>query len=285
MNLLKSLFISGYMMMTMGITGYAGWRLAQGADWAAWGGVLMTSGPLLMIGCWMMFSNVARSPANLPLFSGLAIVGVLLVIWSERTLVGLAPMLALLGLAGTLIYIYWYSKLNRGEGAKVRLGDPLPDFTVTDVNGSPVTSQQLSDRPAILIFYRGNWCPLCIAQVKEMVAIYDDIRNMGVRVAFISPQPHDKTIALAKRFDVSFDFLSDQENQAARLLGIDSSHGLPMGMQALGYESETVLPTVIITDAKGRVAWVHETDNYRVRPDPDVYMEVLRQQGIVAAEE
>jgi hypothetical protein len=55
---------------------------------------------------------------------------------------------------------------------------------------------------------------------------------------------------------------------------------LPMGMQVLGYDSETVLPTVIITDKGGRILWVHETDNYRIRPEPEVYLAVLRDNGI-----
>ena len=33
-------------------------------------------------------------------------------------------------------------------------------------------------------------------------------------------------------------------------------------MQLLGYDSDTVLPTVIITDQGGRILWAHETDNY-----------------------
>ncbi len=49
-----------------------------------------------------------------------------------------------------------------------------------------------------------------------------------------------------------------------------------MGMQALGYDSETVLPTVVITEAGGRILWADETDNYRVRPEPDLFLTVLR---------
>ena len=41
-------------------------------------------------------------------------------------------------------------------------------------------------------------------------------------------------------------------------------------------------PTVIITDAGGRILWAHETDNYRVRPAGYVYFDVLRESGIVA---
>lgn len=52
-------------------------------------------------------------------------------------------------------------------------------------------------------------------------------------------------------------------------------------MQMFGYKNETTLPTVIITDSNGRVVWAHETDNYRVRPEPSVYNEVLKQHNII----
>ena len=35
------------------------------------------------------------------------------------------------------------------------------------------------------------------------------------------------------------------------------------------------MPTVIITEAGGRILWVDETDNYRVRPEPQTYLDVL----------
>ncbi|WP_432745901.1 hypothetical protein ABXJ76_08185 [Methylobacter sp. G7] len=77
---------------------------------------------------------------------------------------------------------------------------------------------------------------------------------------------------------MDFDFNTDEGNAAARALGIAQAHGLPMGMQIMGYDSETVLPTVVIT---GKVIWTHETDNYRIRPEPDVYLEVLRRHRVV----
>jgi peroxiredoxin len=120
-----------------------------------------------------------------------------------------------------------------------------------------------------------------MAQIKELVNRYQEISALGVRVALISPQPHANTEALADKFGVKFHFLTDIGNTAARLLGIEQAHGLPMGMQMMGYDSETVLPTVIITDKKGRVIWTHETDNYRVRPEPDVFLDVLRRHGVI----
>lgn len=93
--------------------------------------------------------------------------------------------------------------------------------------------------------------------------------------------PHQHTAKLAQRFEVAMDFLTDPENRAARALGIDVRHGIPMGLQVLGYDSETVMPTVIITDAQNQIVWTHKTDNYRVRPEPETFLRVLRERYLV----
>jgi peroxiredoxin len=287
MNLLKSIFISSYMMLAMAIASYSGWMLYEGADPIGWSGPMLTSGPLMLAIGWMMtFKNVARTSAHFPLLNMLAAVGVGLSGWAwfAHKESALAFGLAILGWVGFLIYAYWFSEFGgRQPSAMLKVGSVLPGFTVKSASGAVVTSSQLTDRPAILIFFRGNWCPLCMAQIKELAGRYRDIEALGVRVALISPQPHANTVGLAKKFGVTFDFLTDVGNAAARALGIDQSHGLPMGMQLMGYGSETVLPTVVITDQGGRVIWTHQTDNYRIRPEPDVFLEALRRHLAVAA--
>ncbi len=171
---------------------------------------------------------------------------------------------------------YWYSSFGRRHSRQLDVGQPLPVVEPKNTAGETISSASLADKPTVWIFYRGNWCPLCMAQIKEIAAQYQQIEELGVRVALVSPQPHKFTVGLAKKFDVAFEFLTDEGNRAARTLGIDHDFGVPMGMQVLGYANETVMPTVIITDTGGQILWVDETDNYRVRPEPDLFLKVLR---------
>jgi peroxiredoxin len=41
------------------------------------------------------------------------------------------------------------------------------------------------------------------------------------------------------------------------------------------------MPTVFIVDAEGRLVYQHLTDNYRVRPEPDLFIQVLREKGLI----
>jgi len=233
----------------------------------------------------MMFKNVARTSAHFPLINLLGLAGAALsgYAWIDTGSEGAAALLAAVGWASFLLYAYWFSTFgDRQPSMKLVAGARLPHFTVRDVNGNPVSSAQLTDKPAILIFYRGNWCPFCSAQLKELIARYKEIDALGVRVAMIAPQPHENTVGISKTYNAKFDFLTDEGNAAARVLGIENVDGTPMGMQMFGYDSDTVLPTVIITGRDGKIVWTHETDNYRIRPEPQIFLDVLRQHGVVA---
>ena len=125
----------------------------------------------------------------------------------------------------------------------------------------------------MVMFYRGNWCPLCSVQVKELAAAYRGISALGAKVVLVSPQPATDSRAMAERFDAPMTFLVDGGNAAARALGIQHPGGAPVGVVDDG---ETVLPTAVILDADGVVRFSDETGNYRFRPHPDLFLTVLR---------
>ncbi len=282
---MKSVFVSLYMIAVVSIAVIAGRSFWITHDYLTWGGVLLVTVPFVIILGWLMiFQNVARTSARFPTVIVLGTAGVVLASWGyTRGGSPEAPLLAIAAWIGFMLYSYWYSSFARQPSRQLEIGSALPNFDLKDIAGEAVSSSSLSDKPTIWIFFRGNWCPLCMAQIKELVTQYKQLQAQGVRIALISPQPHKNTVALAKRFDAPFDFLTDEGNRAARALGIYHPNGLPMGLQVLGYDSDTVLPTVVITDKGGRILWVHETDNYRVRPEPDVYLAVLRENRIVGA--
>ncbi len=276
--MLKSIYIIAYIVLSVTVAVSAVDQLIATRNVLSWGGVLLAYVPFLAVLAWVtVLQSTPRTSARFPTLIVLAVVGVLASTWGYVNGGSLAAaLLAGGGLVAFLIYDYWYSSFGDRSNDTLAAGQSLPDFELKNTAGETISSAVLTDKPCVWIFYRGNWCPLCMAQVKEIAAQYNEIEKLGVRVALVSPQPHKNTKSLAKRFDVNFDFLIDEDNQAARQLGIAHSFGVPMGVQALGYDSETVMPTVIITDKGGRILWLDETDNYRVRPDPETYLGVLQ---------
>lgn len=248
--------------------------------------LFLTSAPVaFMLVRLMLLKDKARTDPNLKVAALLGALGAsIAIIGWYREMLPYPVLVTALGMAVLFgLYVGWYSKLDR-SASKLMVGKKLPGFELETADGAAVASGTFEGSPAVLIFYRGNWCPLCVAQVKEMAANYNQLKAMGARVVFVSPQPQTNTAGLAKKFGTDgLEFMRDGGNAAAKILGINARFGTPMGMQVLGYSSHTVLPTVIITDTSGTVIWTHETDNYRVRPEPETYLAVLKEAGIKAA--
>ncbi len=221
---------------------------------------------------------VARTDRNLKIYTTLIALGFLIsVIYGgiiENDINGSLPSIGLF--LGWVLYIKWYSVFkNRTSNTILKAGNTLPNFELQDFKKNIVQSASFIGNPSIYLFYRGNWCPLCMAQIKEIVAQYKELEKRNVNMVLISPQPHKYTGALAKKYKVNFNFMVDQDNKAAKQLNIFAKNGIPMGFQTLGYDSDTVLPTVIITDTQGKIIFVDLTDNYRVRPEPDTFLKIL----------
>jgi peroxiredoxin len=275
MNALKRIYVMLYITLAMGLTiaGFVG--LVSGPNRVGWAGVMLTGLPLvMMLASAMMFRKTARTRADLPVTLLIAVTGLAMAAWQSLLASGPASLLALAvaGVLGLIIYIRWYSRFGRTPSPVIGAGKTLPEFELTGPDGTQMTSTQLARQPTVFIFIRGNWCPLCMGQVNEISGAAGDFVKAGIRVAFIAPQSVEKTKALAANRPDGIEFYSDPGNAAGRLMKIHNPAGLPLGMEILGYRSETVLPTIIAVGEGGRILWTHETDNYRVRPAPAVIL-------------
>ncbi len=262
----KRVFVVPLTVITVAvfIVGLVG--LSGGGVWNWWGPVIAASGMLMVLGLIVVarFRVVNASPAVIT-----AVVGTVLG-FAGAVAPGIASFVSL---AVTFLYVFWYSPNARTPSAALVVGAVMPDIELRDLDGEVVRSADWQGRATILIFYRGNWCPLCNVQVKELAAGYRDIEALGAQVVLVSPQSAEHSRDLAGKFDAPMAFLVDEGNAAARQLGIQHPGGTPLGM--VGYDSETVLPTAVVLDATGVVRYADQTDNYRFRPDPSQFLEVL----------
>lgn len=283
MNHLKRLYVMIYIAFAMGLLINSLAAIVQGVTSTAWYGVALTVLPInLMLMGAMLTRRMARTGANLDLMIMAGLVGLILaasgvVIGGEAVHV---LALAGAGFVGLLFYVFWYSRFGRTPSPHLETGSPLPEFDLINVEGERVPVSSLTaDRPVIFTFIRGNWCPICMGQVNEMTAGLAPFVTAGIDIVFIASQDVVRTRALAKGRPDGIRFYADPDNAAARTLEIQNPAGLPLGMEILGYRSETALPTTIITRAGGEIAWTDQTDNYRVRPKPQTLLAMARQAG------
>ena len=275
-NLLKSFFISTFPVVALIIAIWSTTQMTQtGFSWQ-YTGAFLASFPIVVFFVLVFLNKKPRTSANLLPWTITIGIGMLLSIIGITANNGTGISLAAGANSMWLMYLFWYSRFNeRAANTVLKVGQILPNFSLEDANTKQVSASSFNGNPSIYMFYRGNWCPLCMAQIKEIAAQYKELEKRGINMVLISPQPHKYTASLAKKFKVGFHFLVDKGNQVAKQLNILGENGLPFGFQVLGYDSDTVMPTIIITDKNGKILFADLTDNYRVRPEPSTFLAVL----------
>lgn len=162
----------------------------------------------------------------------------------------------------------------------LNLGQLFPDFVFEDVSENPITRSSLGSTPMLLFFFRGNWCPFCMAQLKQLIDNYKKIESSGTRLVFISSQPQDEMIKLSKQHGLNFVFLRDADFGFSRQYDLIHTGGVPQGLGKFG--EDTILPTLIFLDQRGKILLIQRTDNVRLRPDPGIFLEKINQLGMNA---
>jgi peroxiredoxin len=109
-------------------------------------------------------------------------------------------------LIGWFLYLFWYSTFSSRKSKELIVGNKLPEFNVEDASGNTVSSTNFLGKPAIYLFYRGNWCSLCMAQIKEVVQQYKELEKRNVTMVLISSQPYKFTKVWQKNIKCLFNF-------------------------------------------------------------------------------
>jgi len=280
MERLKPLFISVFVSFAAILSVYGIFQMARGVQPAMlWLGLSIAALPPTLFFCWLFVARPPRTsnhPLSITLLSALGVVISMVYAWRFPNLDALGFFWSALVFVGWIFYLRWYSNFGgRTYPAQLHEGEKLPEFSVLTLDDELVSSFSFKGQAQIIVFYRGNWCPLCVAQIEELAAAYKEIEKRGARVVMISSQPANKSRRLADKYGVPIRFLVDPYNEAARQLGISRANSLPFGLQLLGYNSEAALPTVVVTDANGMILFTDLTDNYRHRPEPEKLLKVL----------
>ena len=277
-NLFKSIFIALFPMLALYVLIDSSLHLFQYDFSFRYLGRLISALTIVILFAGLFIVSQARTSKNLNIYTIFIVLGFLISIVlggiiENNDLIGSSMSFILV--VCWIIYLKWYSAFDNRNNSILKLGNTLPTFELEDADKNTISNSSFLGNPIIYLFYRGNWCPLCMAQIKEIAAEYKELEQRGVNMVLISPQPHAYSKNLAEKFKLKFKFLTDVNNTVAKQLNIFAENGIPTGFQALGYDSDNVLPTIIITDANGKIVFADLTDNYRVRPEPETFLKVI----------
>lgn len=98
----------------------------------------------------------------------------------------------------------------------------MPDAVLVDAHGAGTTLEEARHgRPAVVVFYRGAWCPFCNLTLRAYEQqLVPALSQRDVALIAISPQKPDGSLSMIEAHELTYTVLSDPGNAIAMRLGI-----------------------------------------------------------------
>ena len=147
----------------------------------------------------------------------------------------------------------------------IEAGTRAPEFALPDQDGNVVSLGGLSGRTAVLVFYPGDFSPVCTDQLSLYEERLSELRDRGVALYGVSVDSAYCHAAFRRHLGVSTPLLADfhPKGEVARAFGVYSEqHGV-------------ALRAVVAIGADGMVCWTHRSPSPLEIPGPELVIEAL----------
>lgn len=103
----------------------------------------------------------------------------------------------------------------------LRKGAKVPDFTLPNAFGKMVSiAEMYAQKPVVLVFYRGQWCPFCNIQLRSLQKNLSRIAGSPANLIAISPQTPDSSLTTKEKLGLEFEVLSDVDGRVGKLFNL-----------------------------------------------------------------
>ncbi|WJG09585.1 peroxiredoxin-like family protein [Aliiglaciecola sp. LCG003] len=168
-------------------------------------------------------------------------------------------------------------------------GQSIPSATLKTAEGAPVSLQAITmQKPSILLFYRGGWCPYCNRQLAEIKDIEQDLVELGYQVLAISPESPKRLQEQKLQTEFAVTLLSDESLQAIKGFGIGyyvaaetkdkykSKWDIQLTDEVGSDRAVLPAPAIFIVDKKGLIKFNYVNPNFKVRPSAELILQAAK---------
>jgi len=166
----------------------------------------------------------------------------------------------------------------------IKVGMSVPSLILTTSEGQPFdVGKAIRQKPTVLVFYRGGWCPYCSRQLKQLAEVEPQLLALGYQLLAISTDRPEKLQETITKVKLNYTLLSDSKMVGCSAFGIafkveeqlvEKYKSSNMDLEAASGETHHLLPvpSVFIVGTDGVIKFSYVNPNYKVRLDPDVML-------------
>lgn len=167
-------------------------------------------------------------------------------------------------------------------------GKFAPNFSAKTVDGNQIDlTSTLEKGPAVIVFYRGGWCPYCNIELKKIEQkIFPAVEKVKGTIIAISVDRPQEGLKTASKNKLSFPIISDpdltihkQYNVLNKLdtAGVERLKGFGIDIvKASGRKHHTIaVPATFVLSKSGKIIYEFYDRNYKKRAPTEEVLKAL----------
>jgi peroxiredoxin len=133
-------------------------------------------------------------------------------------------------------------------------GDPFPRLTMNVLGGGTLTvPDAFAGDFAVVLFYRGAWCPYCNAQLRAFQRASQQLADAGIRVAALSVDDEAAAAELAAKHGLTFPVGYGADAPAVAALTGAFANPDPVFLQSTGFVLDPAGNVVVSVYSSGAI--------------------------------
>jgi len=237
-------------------------------------GLILALASLLLIAGTVAWTNVSGRPLpptveRMVAFAGLLLSAVALL--AHPGAVGYVVAGLVCAASGFFFSLTFASGLP-DQRAAVALGGRAPDFRALDSDGREFRLSALAGSRVLLKFFRGTWCPYCVADLRLWSERRGELRELGLKLVAVSHDTVDELSKFMRNRNWDMTLVADPDLEVIRRYNLQNHNFTPKR----GPFRDMAIPTTLLIDKDGTVLWMSQATDFRVRLHPGKVLDAVR---------
>ena len=154
----------------------------------------------------------------------------------------------------------------------VTVGRKAPDFRGVDADGKAFRLGDRAGSRVVLKFFRGTWCPYCVADLRGWNGLGAELRALGIELVAVSHDTVEELARFKRRHGYGITFVADPDLDIIRRYNLQNRNFTPKR----GPFRDMAIPAAILIDVDGKVLWMEQATDFRVRSNPARVLAAMR---------
>jgi len=149
------------------------------------------------------------------------------------------------------------------------INNQAPQFQLKNIYGNQVDLASFKGKWIVLVFYRGNWCPMCNIQITSLAKDYPEFQKRNTEIIAISTDTPEGARKTQEKTHAPFPILIDENNKVIQLYKVVVEKRELKDIVALMHRKKAgayAMPSVFIIDTDGVVRYSYIGKSYTDRP-------------------